>query len=120
MSINISVSARLQEPFYRYRRSVISIETKKNKTYVTNIPDIAKQLRVSLDSLQTSFLKRIKKKLSVSGTISDGKIIISGTWSVPDFESILQDIIEKHVLCPVCKLPELTESKCNACGSRID
>lgn len=113
MSVNIAIKSRLTEFGYRYKRDIIQIEITKKTTKIINLHTIARQLRIEESVFEKEFVKRVKKKLGIS---TSGSLIFSGKRSVSEFETILQDLIENCVLCPVCRLPEWNSQSCDACG----
>ena len=112
MSVNIPRSAI--DPFYRYKRNVIQTQGGKgNNTVVKNIDAIAKQLDRSPEQIATFF----RKKLSVNVRIDKRGFIMAGQYTIPMLEDLLEEYIEKYILCPECGNPETTKDGCKACGT---
>jgi hypothetical protein len=115
-SVNISVSARLHEAGYRYRREQITVVHERFNgaiTRITNLTTIAHQLQVTLDDLQHGLIKSLKRKMGIS---TCGPLTFPGHHTPESFDVVLQDMVERFVLCPVCMLPEWNTQVCRACG----
>lgn len=114
--VNIAVRARLHEPGYRYKRERIRVVQERFNGYVTrltNVATIARQLQVTADDLEKGLLKHTKRKLAIS---TCKRLTFPGVHDAAVFDDVLQDMIEKFVLCPKCQLPEWDRKSCNACG----
>lgn len=114
--VNIAVRARLHEPGYRYQRERIRVVQERFNGYVTrltNVATIARQLQVTAEDLEKGLLKHTKRKLAIS---TCKHLTFPGVHDAAVFDDVLQDMIEKFVLCPKCQLPEWDRKSCNACG----
>lgn len=105
----------------RYQMDAIECRSQKNnKTYITNLPEIA----TSLNRTSEELLKFIGYSLSTQTNSS--QIAINGVYTKEQLQTIMYDYISKFVLCPTCRNPEtaifLSKSKkmkigCKACGA---
>ncbi len=114
--VNIAVRARLHEPGYRYQRERIRVVHERFNGYVTrltNVATIARQLQVTAEDLEKGLLKHTKRKLAIC---TCKRLTFPGVHDAAVFDDVLQDMIEKFVLCPKCQLPEWDRKSCNACG----
>lgn len=118
MTTNIG---NLDDPFYRYKRPMAQIDNKNGKTVITNIDIIAK----SLHTKSSYMLYYIQLEKSTS--ITKGEIKMN--LSKQEIEKLLNDFINKYILCNICNYPELIIQQspnkqlyfsCNACGHTID
>lgn len=112
MSVKVNIPKSVTDQFYRYKRDIIIIEyIHKNgvQTKLSNIDVIAKQLKVDIKDITSYF----KKKLGVS-LIQN--IRIQGQIELKVLENNLEKYIEKYILCKNCRLPELNDMDCKACG----
>jgi translation initiation factor 2 beta subunit (eIF-2beta)/eIF-5 len=79
-------------------------------TEILNWREVCQQLNVTEESLRKYIIKKI-------GCPIDSKGIIKGRKTAQDIDTVIQDFIEKYILCRQCKLPELsTDLICKACG----
>lgn len=102
------------DPFYRYKRNIIEIQHSNKKggiTAITNMDIIQKQLKIP-NKFVTAFYKKVKK--TGKGMLKPG--VFRGNVNVEELEKILDEMIEKYVLCPTCHLPEWNGSRCAVCG----
>jgi len=91
------------------------------KTNITNLPDVARFLKVPKRFILKFFCVEL-------GTYAEGKTIIKGQHTLPDLERLLYKFIEKYVCCKKCKLSEITRdviknklvSFCHSCGTTDD
>ena len=100
--------------FYRYKRNTIQtekIDKQGGLTKITNMQCIQRQLGVGKDFISL-FYKAIKK--TGHPQVSTG--VFRGNIPVDVLENILEKLIQEHVLCPKCKLPEWNKEVCKACG----
>jgi len=115
-TVNIAKANRLHEPGYRYKREVIKVIHENFKgavTRVVNLTTIAKQLQATAADLETGFVKAVKKSLAIS---TCGPLTFPGHRSAAELDAVLQTMVERFVLCPVCVLPEWNRVRCAACG----
>ena len=121
-SVNIGDSI---DPFYRYRRPRALCNYGKNKTtIIINLDDIAKALHTK----PSYILYYIQLEKSTSITSSTKKQPeIKMVLPVPEIEKLINNFIEKYILCTVCQYPELVikqykselEFSCEACGNTM-
>lgn len=109
------------DPFYRYKRPVISKKLEKNFIKIVNIDEISSSLERCDNELCQWFKKRIGTNVRVEG----GSLIInSKKGGVVELEDILEEFIEGYVICRECGNPETWYSPyktrvlliCKACG----
>ena len=110
------------DPNYRYKmpQMRLSQESRLNgvKTNITNLPDVARALRVPESSILKFFCVEV-------GANSEGTTIVKGQHTLADMEKHLNKFIMKYVCCKKCKLPELTHevnkknliAVCRSCGT---
>lgn len=103
-------SSKSNDPYYRYKRSQIEIIEEKKQIKWLNFTEIMEHLKVD----PTHFIKKLKKNLNQNIQFKND-VLLFKTLSI-DLESFLEAYIDKYVLCPNCKLPELVNNSCNACG----
>ena len=105
------------DPFYRYKRPRTICEHHKGRTIIVNLEDIAKALHTKASYI--TYYIQLEKSTSAT-TNGEIKTIIPQS----EVEKIINDFIEKYILCMVCRYPELVtriyrkelESHCEACG----
>lgn len=115
MTTNIGDSI---DPFYRYKRPLAVLETKKNTTIISNIDAIAKSLHT--EPKYILYYIQLAKSTSVS-TRGEIKMVLNKA----EIENIINQFISEYILCQVCNYPELVIKKeknqiyssCNACGN---
>ena len=106
--------------FYRYKMAKLNVEYQKNKTLITNIPNVCKDLdrsdKLLVDFLQYHFAIAVTYKNDIFST-TNMKL------KYDDYLDALKLFIEYLVLCPTCKLPETIleknkhiELKCKCCS----
>lgn len=115
--INIAVQSTdnaIVDAFYRYKREKVSVQhINKNggMTEIINWNTICKQIKVDEKNVQ----KYLSKELGCP--INSGKI--RKILTADEIEIPLQKFIEKYVLCPKCKLPEMNDKDiCQSCGEK--
>ena len=99
------------DKYYRYKRRAIEVRIllrKGHLTQIMNLDGLAKDLRVNPTEI-TSF---IRKKLCVAVTGDE----VHGAWFPHQLEVVIEKFIAERVLCKNCKLPELKDGHCSACG----
>lgn len=124
--INIAKRGTNQEtdPYFRYKRSTIQtrIDPRQSHTHVTNLPEIALQLKVDLVSLAKALATRTKRKLNCNAVFDTRDndtiacIYFTGEHANAVIDAVLQEMIEKYMICGQCSLPEYN-NKTNACDS---
>ena len=117
----LNIPSTIEDPSYRYQmpRMDLKQESRLNgvKTNIFNLDDVAKSLRVPSDFI-------IKYMWYELGVAKEKKTIIKGKHTYEDLLVVLDQFIHKYILCPKCKLPEITlfgekkvlKCKCRACG----
>jgi hypothetical protein len=114
--VNIARGDRLHESGYRYRRELIQVVHENFKgtiTRIVNLIKIAKQLQIPPAELEHGLVRLVKKVIGIS---TCGPLTFPGHREAAQFDSILQNMIEKYILCPQCVLPEWNGQHCAACG----
>lgn len=107
-----------KDPFYRYKRDIISVKHSVNFTEIENLTTIAKQLNRTDELL----LKYLQVTLATQGNLS--KRTLRGTFTVNQLEKLVKDFIKKYVLCGTCQNPETTinykkgQLTCASCGAK--
>jgi translation initiation factor 5 len=121
----VNIPKSVNDPSYRYKRDTIKVEIQNNNggmTKLINIEAISTQIGTDVDIL----LKFIKKSLNVN-IIKKDSICIRKIETQQNIENILEEYIEKEILCKKCNNPEFTLIKdkknttktCKACGHSI-
>lgn len=113
MSLNtalINIGGNSNDPYYRYKREKVQTIFNKDSTTLINITQIARQLKVEPSQI-TNYLQK-KCGMTIFG------FSIRSKNKIPEesLETQLEKFIKEFVLCPSCKLPELKDGGCNACG----
>ena len=88
------------------------------KTNISNLPDVARALRVPESALLKYFCVEV-------GANPEGQTIVKGEHRLEDLERHLNKFIMKWVCCKKCKLPEITHEVtkkkligvCRGCGN---
>jgi translation initiation factor 2 beta subunit (eIF-2beta)/eIF-5 len=129
-SSKLNIPSTVKDPNYRYQMPKILVTTQGTgggvKTRIDNIKEVAHSLTVPPDYP----LKFIGRELGSNTEIKNDNYLINGSHTAEKFQQILDKFIEKYVLCPNCKLPEIRifikkgeiRCKCRACGtiSKLD
>ena len=129
-SSKLNIPSTVKDPNYRYQMPKIQVTTQGTgggvKTRIDNIKEVAHALTVPPDYP----LKFIGRELGSNTEIKSANYLINGSHTAEKFQQLLDKFIEKYVLCPNCKLPEIRifikkgeiRSKCRACGtiSKLD
>lgn len=129
-SSKLNIPSTVKDPNYRYQMPKIQVTTQGAgggiKTRIDNIKEVAHSLTVPPDYP----LKFIGRELGSNTEIKNDNYLINGSHTAEKFQQILDKFIEKYVLCPNCKLPEIRifikkgeiRCKCRACGtiSKLD
>jgi translation initiation factor 5 len=105
------------DPFYRYKMPKLKSQSlSKNTTLINNLGEISKSLNRSTKSI----LKFMQHRISSACQFE--KNSISGVHSSDKLQAVLQEYIDKYVLCPICGNPETSWKKtdlvCQACGKK--
>lgn len=114
--VNIQGINEIDDPFYRYQRHQFEVNSLKNKTQINNFETVCKDIEREPKNVITF----LKKKLGMNINYKDSIITLNSQIQKDILENALNDYIEKHVLCPNCKLPETVIEnndlrKCKAC-----
>ena len=129
-SSKLNIPSTVKDPNYRYQMPKIQVTTQGTgggvKTRIDNIKEVAHALTVPPDYP----LKFIGRELGSNTEIKSDNYLINGSHTAEKFQQLLDKFIEKYVLCPNCKLPEIRifvkkgeiRCKCRACGtiSKLD
>lgn len=109
------------DPFYRYKMEPINlISTRKNGG--TAIVKNTVAICTSLARDPKHVARYISKVIGRSVKLQDNCLVINGDTRTEELQNILQDYINKFVLCKVCGNPETKLSKddlrmkCASCG----
>jgi hypothetical protein len=104
-------SNSVDDKFYRYKRSVINVSYKNTgggQTVIDNLDKISHDIQTKPNHI----IRYLKKQLNVS--CNDN--IIHATITKEKLETELDNFIDKFLICPNCKLPEIKINFCAACG----
>eukprot|EP00826_Nyctotherus_ovalis_P041943 TRINITY_DN4274_c0_g2_i28.p1 TRINITY_DN4274_c0_g2~~TRINITY_DN4274_c0_g2_i28.p1 ORF type:complete len:438 (+),score=180.52 TRINITY_DN4274_c0_g2_i28:165-1478(+) len=126
----INIPSTIHDPSYRYKmpKMNLKVEGKGNgiATNVTNLDEVAKSLRVPV----AYPLKFFGIELGTLTKTKPDSYIVNGKHDIATLETTLNKFIEKYILCPVCKLPEIKlkvkkdsiSATCRSCGkvSKLD
>jgi len=129
MAAIVNIPRDVKDEFYRYKMpSIIAkVEGKGNgiKTVIVNMVDVSKSL-ARPPSYPTKFFGFELGAITTIDVTND-KFIVNGKHDQPKLMQVLDDFIEKFILCKKCERnPEtymviksgLIELKCKACGGR--
>lgn len=121
----VNIPRTVSDPKYRYKMPLLQqkIEGKgiNIRTNLTNLKDVAKSLRVPGDYI----LKFMGIEFGSNTNTKEGLFSINGEMNADDVLRMLDKFIDRFVLCPKCKLPEMVlqvtakkslTGKCNSCG----
>eukprot|EP01055_Gregarina_sp_Pseudo9_P000409 Gregarina_sp_Pseudo_9__408@NODE_1268_length_1728_cov_55_270574_g1192_i0_p1_GENE_NODE_1268_length_1728_cov_55_270574_g1192_i0NODE_1268_length_1728_cov_55_270574_g1192_i0_p1_ORF_typecomplete_len442_score118_38eIF5_eIF2B/PF01873_17/3_3e38W2/PF02020_18/1_5e04W2/PF02020_18/4_7e13TFIIF_alpha/PF05793_12/0_012RhoGAP/PF00620_27/0_027RNA_polI_A34/PF08208_11/0_091Borrelia_P83/PF05262_11/0_07TIMELESS_C/PF05029_13/0_11SOBP/PF15279_6/1_7Spore_coat_CotO/PF14153_6/15DDRGK/PF09756_9/23_NODE_1268_length_1728_cov_ len=122
----VNIPSYLDDPNYRYKMPKLKakIEGRGNgiKTNIMNMGDIARSLKRPPE-YPTKFCGcELGSASKFEG--AEGKAIVNGAHTEADLQLLIDKFIDKFVLCPNCRLPEVdlmvsknrVKGKCNACG----
>lgn len=106
--------AKTQDPYYRYKRSSLEVQSTLRETRLTNIETIARQLARPVKSI----VNHMKKQLNAGMSQKNGNVVFQGQHDLKCLDAALQDYIDHFVLCGYCGNPETSavDGKCKACG----
>lgn len=120
----MNIGGNSNDMFYRYRMPKLELifENKKGGiTIIKNIDIIAEKLERPVKMIG----KYISKNIGCSAKVKLNKgMILIGKWDDDRLNNIIQQFINKFVLCPECSNPETDYEenkkniilKCRACG----
>ena len=105
--VKLNIPRSVQDQNYRYQMPAIQISLQGSgggvKSKFENIKDVAHALVVPLDYP----LKYIGKEIGSQTEIKGDAYLISGSHTAEKLQQILDKFIEKYILCPKCRLPEM-------------
>jgi translation initiation factor 2 beta subunit (eIF-2beta)/eIF-5 len=109
------------DPSYRYNMEKIIFQKEKTKSCICNLDKIALNLKID----QNHIIAYFKKRLSISITVKNNRVIISNDIDTHLVKNALYEFIDYFILCKKCKLPELTyvmhkkhlSGSCCGCGA---
>jgi len=92
------------------------------KTILTNLPQVASQIRRDMDHL----LRFLLKELATSGAFKNNRVILQRKLPSAKINEKIQDYVKEFVVCSQCQKPdtELLKEKgfsfinCLACGAK--
>lgn len=124
VKINIEGLEDINDPFYRYKMEKLDVSSQKNKTEISNLEAIGKDLKRDPELI----VIYIKIKMATSVEYKNGILRVSANLTYVDFQKVLREFIEKIVLCPLCKLPEIDleingkilKGQCSACSNNVN
>lgn len=128
----LNIPSYIEDPNYRYQMPAaqLKIEGKGNgiKTNIVNMIEIAKALRVPTEYPLKFLGHELGSQTIFKEKGNDVTTIINGSFTEDEIKKSMDKFIEKYLLCPKCKYPELVlrvkskvvGGKCNACGGRFD
>jgi len=117
----VNIGGDANDASYRYQmpKLITKIEGRGNgiKTVIVNMVAIAKALHVSA-SYPTKFFGF---ELGAQSKFNESteRAIVNGSHNAPDLAKVLDKFIDKYILCPRCKLPEIKQ-KCNLKRNQIE
>lgn len=107
-----------RDPFYRYTRDVVQVtHTGRHggRTQVENLAAIAAQIYRKPEDLHTVYQRQLQMRVQVA----DGKLVLQGVHTAATLDDILEQYIERVVVCQLCGNPETGGGVCAACGHRV-
>jgi len=129
----LNIPSYIDDPSYRYQMPALQlkIEGKGNgiKTNIVNLVEVAKALRVPTE-YPLKFLGHELGSLTQYKENKENKneiiSIINGAFIDEELKKHMDKFIEKYVLCPNCKYPEMVLrvrkekvcGSCNSCGAK--
>jgi len=93
-----------------------------NRTILTNIHQIAKDLRRDVNHV----VKFLLRELATTGDIKSNSVIFNGKYSPSMLNSKVEKYVKEFILCEQCNKPDtelikekgVTFKRCEACGSK--
>ena len=118
----VPMDPTMSDPFYRYQMDQLQVKSESNKTVLVNYDTVCQQMKIDPNLL----IRYLSMKLGSRAKFDSKKkqwCIYSGTVTLDALSICLIQFLIAVVLCPICRLPELTyESgkktttiKCNSC-----
>lgn len=122
---NRNVDINNPDPFYRYKMPNLIVQFRKSKTYLDNVEEVFKCLCNYDDNASKRQYIELMKWLSYSLGTGFKVNYLSGEHSDKDVQKLLNEYIDKFVLCGTCSSPETTMhsngkylyTTCKACGT---
>lgn len=108
------------DPFYRYKRSKLDLEFRRDKIIIKNAGKITRELNRDIKLIAKFLNSLISTQIAIKGeTIEIKKILTEG-----ELDNYFQIFIDNYVLCKKCNNPETSinkrnnqiEMNCSACG----
>src|SRR5688572_25405308 len=90
------------DPSWRYERETVQVvysNTNGQTTQCTNLQQICADLKCPI----TALCEHLQKRLGVPKIGKDGKL--PGRWTPIKLDGMIDDFIEKYILCPKCFNP---------------
>ena len=123
----VAIPKSIDDPFYRYSREITEIRYTKRNIELPNIDKVACALERDITELCQFIKLKINRQIKIAEL--DGKLSVT----IPNFDTkeldvdiddIVEDYINKYVVCPDCKIPETrykikqksVKIECKACG----
>mmetsp|Transcript_33011 Transcript_33011/g.32717 ORF Transcript_33011/g.32717 Transcript_33011/m.32717 type:complete len:295 (+) Transcript_33011:35-919(+) len=123
----LNIPSYIEDPSYRYQMPALQItgESRGNgvKTKLINLSDVSRALNVPTEYPLRFFAAELGASSEYKQ--SENKAILKGTFRREDLQKLLDQFIEKFVLCFKCHLPEISYrfkrniliADCKACGN---
>lgn len=125
----LNIPQSTEDPFYRYKRPKLVVNTLKQGVQITNIDDIAKALNRNFMELVKYIQLSMKLNVTVKkqGKETKNILLLKNNENI-DIDDIIESYIEKYVICKECNNPEtiysLSNKKlyldCKACGGESE
>lgn len=125
----LNIPSSVDDPAYRYKmpRLVSRKEGRGNgsKTGILNMGDVARALKRDPVYITKFIGYELGAQSAYTNKENEGeRVVINGHHDTPIFQTLVDKFIEKYVLCPGCKLPEIDMivkkgticAGCKACG----
>ena len=121
----------IDDPYHRYQMSQMDVIKERTKVCITNLDAIANELKIPNKDLLISYINKsvsanFKPEKGKTKSKSQGRVSALGNIDCDRVRESIYGFIEYFVLCPGCRLPELSYRakkndvgiKCAACGHR--
>lgn len=115
----------MEDPFYRYTMPQLIVSYEKHGTRIKNFKKVCSAIKRNEEYL----IEYLKKNLGTKIKFDQETILINTVITVENLNDLLQDFIERYVLCTTCGLPETDiqilikgeksrlQYSCRACGA---